>query len=489
MRRHIGLALLTAALSVLLTGCLFRSTEDLYALPERFPGYEDLTGKRSEIQAGLEMEYGTTVETAVIYSGDNTSVIQFQDMDGDGSQETAVISFRIPGAERSLRVYFLTTQGDTERYEISAVVEGDGTGINAIDYVELSGSGKKEVVVSWRTIEGVNQLGVYSLDELESNETVPVASQLLMTGYSGYSLLDIDRDTRTELAVIRLDPAGVDSTVEVYGWQNGMLDRLGTARLSAGITALASNGVRINYLTGVIPALYITSTLTDGGQATDIVAMRDGSLVNLTMNQETGVSVETIKTVVLQGSAVVLALLILASLLRAVLGPRFTDRIIAVNVINTDTILEMPRPHLLPTYGENLSSDFWLIDWSQYDVGGRAAPVFTTYHNMSDQWYLIIPEEWVDQITISRSDSSGIRAVIFSLWNGQKKAPTPFLAIYKLTGINSSSQAAKEGRFILAEDGDAIYAAEFFESGWNCGLDEAGVRDSFRLILSNWAGD
>ena len=81
--------------------------------------------------------------------------------------------------------------------------------------------------------------------------------------------------------------------------------------------------------------------------------------------------------------------------------------------VNSDTILEMPRPHLLPTYGENLSSDFWLIDWSQYDVGGRAAPVFTTYHNMSDQWYLIIPEEWVDQITISRSDSSGIRAVIF----------------------------------------------------------------------------
>lgn len=341
MRRHIGLALLTAALSVLLTGCLFRSTEDLYALPERFPGYEDLTGKRSEIQAGLEMEYGTTVETAVIYSGDNTSVIQFQDMDGDGSQETAVISFRIPGAERSLRVYFLTTQGDTERYEISAVVEGDGTGINAIDYVELSGSGKKEVVVSWRTIEGVNQLGVYSLDELESNETVPVASQLLMTGYSGYSLLDIDRDTRTELAVIRLDPAGVDSTVEVYGWQNGMLDRLGTARLSAGITALASNGVRINYLTGVIPALYITSTLTDGGQATDIVAMRDGSLVNLTMNQETGVSVETIRG--------------------------YGD--IRPMDVNSDTILEMPRPHLLPTYGENLSSDFWLIDWSQYDVG------------------------------------------------------------------------------------------------------------------------
>ena len=218
-----------------------------------------------------------------------------------------------------------------------------------------------------------------------------------MTGYSGYSLLDIDRDTRTELAVIRLDPAGVDSTVEVYGWQNGMLDRLGTARLSAGITALASNGVRINYLTGVIPALYITSTLTDGGQATDIVAMRDGSLVNLTMNQETGVSVETIRG--------------------------YGD--IRPMDVNSDTILEMPRPTCCPPTGRTCpatsgSSTGASTTW------GRAAPVFTTYHNMSDQWYLIIPEEWVDQITISRSDSSGIRAVIFSLWNGQKKAPTRF---------------------------------------------------------------
>ena len=48
--------------------------------------------------------------------------------------------------------------------------------------------------------------------------------------------------------------------------------------------------------------------------------------------------------------------------------------------MNSDTILEMPAPHLLPTYGENLSSDFWLIDWSQYDVGGgrpQSLPLIT----------------------------------------------------------------------------------------------------------------
>lgn len=44
---------------------------------------------------------------------------------------------------------------------------------------------------------------------------------------------------------------------------------------------------------------------------------------------------------VLTGGAVVLALLILATLVRAILGPRFTDRIIAVNVINTLVVAEL----------------------------------------------------------------------------------------------------------------------------------------------------
>ena len=50
---------------------------------------------------------------------------------------------------------------------------------------------------------------------------------------------------------------------------------------------------------------------------------------------------EHIKDIVLTASAIVLALLILATLVRAILGPRFTDRIIAVNVINTLVVAEL----------------------------------------------------------------------------------------------------------------------------------------------------
>ena len=50
---------------------------------------------------------------------------------------------------------------------------------------------------------------------------------------------------------------------------------------------------------------------------------------------------EQVKDALLVFGAIVLALLCLATLVRAILGPRFTDRIIAVNVINTLVVAEI----------------------------------------------------------------------------------------------------------------------------------------------------
>ncbi len=44
---------------------------------------------------------------------------------------------------------------------------------------------------------------------------------------------------------------------------------------------------------------------------------------------------EQIKQTILIGATIILAILILVTMIRAILGPRFTDRVIAVNMINT----------------------------------------------------------------------------------------------------------------------------------------------------------
>ena len=86
IRQNWWKVLLPAAAILLLSGCLFRSPDDLYRLPEVPADYDVLKTAIRTVQADLEMEYGTSSEVAVILSGDNTANIQLQDLDGDGQR-------------------------------------------------------------------------------------------------------------------------------------------------------------------------------------------------------------------------------------------------------------------------------------------------------------------------------------------------------------------------------------------------------------------
>lgn len=475
-----GLLALTLAMCLLLSGCLFRPPDDLYALPKVSAGYEQLNDVIAEVQRGLETEYGISPESAVIVSGDNTATVQLQDLDGDGARESAVTFLRVPGVERSLKICIFSQLG--EDYRLTGLVEGDGSSIYSVDYVELNGSGKKELVVNWQLSNGVYQLGVYTLDELSplegENDSLSVvldeekraqlmATELLLVSCSavtdssgtssGYRLVDIDQDTSMEIAVARVDSGGMGSQIEVYGWEDGAFRRTAWVELSSGISTL--NQIRANYLSGELypPALYVTSTLVDGSRVIDVLAYQDGRLVNLALRD--GISVE---------------------ILQAYIDVSPSD-------INGDNVLELPSPRALPSQEESSSSNFWLIEWFQYNESGERSYVMTTYHNVADSWYLKIPESWRDQITISRNDQvSGQREVIFSHWRGEGQEPEPFLSIYRLTGSRRSTNAAQTGRFILQEEESVIYAAKFYDSQWDCGLDQADLLDRFVTISPSW---
>ena len=86
-----------------------------------------------------------------------------------------------------------------------------------------------------------------------------MATELLLTSCStameggayssGYRLLDIDQDTRTEVAVVRLDSGGMGSQVELYGWQDGAFVWPWT-RCRCPRGSLTLNRIRANYLAG-----------------------------------------------------------------------------------------------------------------------------------------------------------------------------------------------------------------------------------------------
>ena len=468
---------------LLLTGCLFRSPSELYKLPEVSAGYEMLEAAIKGVKHSLEVESGTNPEVAVILAGDNTATIQLQDLDGDGERESALAFIRVPGVEKPLKIFIFRQIG--ECFQVTGLVEGSGTAIYSIDYVDLNGKGTKELVVNWQLGTGVYQLGAYTLDELElprdDGTARPVtkvdrestlATELLLTGStaavdgasvtSGYQLLDLDRDTRMEIALVKLDAGGVGSQLAVYGWHEGAFVCVDSVNLSSGLTNL--NRVRANYLKGDLftPALYITGTLNDGSRVIDVVAYQDDRLENLSLDRETGVSREHL------------------------LG--YTD--VNPTDVDGDGVVELPTPIALPSAGENTTSNFWLIDWGRYHENGKRTHVMTTYHNVADSWYLEVPGSWKDKIVISRRDQiSGQREVIFSLWRGENAEPRAFLSIYRLTGSNKQVQATSGSRFILREEENVIYAAKFYDSGWDCGLDENGLIQSFNTIQTSWYYD
>ena len=457
-KRGLRLALLWALLCLLLTGCFFRSVHELYAVPQPPADYEALQARLSEVVA----QGG---EYAAPLTGEMIQSVQLQDLDGDGKQE-AIAFFRLPSEEKPLRIYIFRPVG--EEYEALAVIEGAGTAINSVDYVQLDDDPFKEIVVSWQMTAQVHSLAAYSISPEQTEE-------LLRTDYDSYQLVDLDQDNQQELLVFRT-PIGSVPQAEYYDF-DAVLTLAGSAPMSTGAYTASDGSIKSGYLqqlqTGYlvdrVPAVFATSSYGGNGSITDIFAVRDGALCNVTLDPETGESGETIRY--------------------------YTQ--VSQRDINGDGIVELPQP--VPLLDYRVTTDtvsFWLIHWRQFDLQGRAHPIFTTYHNDRDGWYFILPEAWENNVTLSRSDlpGGGERAVTFSYWTGEEGVePLPFLTIYKLTGTNRVNRAKSGERFLLhpldaldrPEAATTIYAAEL-RNGWDCGLSEDEVRERFALIRTDW---
>lgn len=441
-----GKTLLLALFLLLCAGCSLYSPEELYTLPELPEEYRSLDAQIQRTLSELGAEYAAPL------SGSNTQTVQLQDIDGDGVDE-AIAFFRVSSDAKPLKVYIFK-QDEEGHYFPYAVIEGEGTAIHAISYQELGGDGSNEVVVSWRMSEKVHALAAYSVER-------GVVQEILRTGYTNYKLLDIDMDNQKEVVVLQVDVVDGKSRAELYDYQDGSMVLCATAPMSYGIQEITA--LKVGYLRDSVPALFVSSSVGEGNALlTDVFALREGKLENLTIDPESGQSLSTLRYYNLVSG---------------------TD-------INGDSILEIPAPQILPSWQKSSgAADFWTIQWRQYALDGQAWPVCTTYHNVQDRWYLILPDGWEGQLTLSRRDNTvyGERAVVFARWRGENQEPQSFLTIYRLTGDNRELRSRMGGRFVLLEQSDAIYAAEFHDNGWNCGLSQEELTERFHLIKTEWS--
>lgn len=469
MGGKIGRLAVLIGMLFLLCGCMTQGGESFYALPQLPENYLSLQQTIDRVMDELGAEY------AAPSSGSNWQNIQLHDLDGDekGDQEAAVAFFRVANAENPLRIYIFRQNPDTEEYEVAWTIEGDGTSIYSVAFENLGGSAAKEVVVSWRISSQVQSLAVYSLEE--DGEVV----ELMRSGYTRQAVMDLDRDNEKEIVLVQLDTAENNSRVELYDYDNGLMVYTSSAPLSLNLTSIKS--AKAGTLADSVPALFVASDYGEaGGRVTDVIAVRDGALTNLTLDSETGMSSSTRRYY-----------------------KDFQDEF--GYDINSDGVTEIPIAEVLPPVGGS-TSQLYLLHWCQYALDGSAERVCTTFHSYDDGWYLELPDQWQGKVSVARKESSmgssvTERAVSFYycedwnvlgedvLENGEAAVlpPKEFLTIYRLSGSSRTSRATMDGRFKLVESTDVIYAAKLWDVDWDCGLDQDELLERFNRIKVSWS--
>ena len=425
--RRIALLLASASL-LLLTGCtLGSSVESLFALPQLPEEYREL----SAMLDGL-LEEGYTYVTPTV--GPNVESVQMVDLDGDNTKEAVALMQRI-GETDPLRV--LVFRPGIDGFERLCTVEHAGTGIDSINYYDMTGDGRSELVIGWREENNTQKLGVYCVNQ----ETFP----LMEREYGEYMMKDLTDSGRPGILLLREEmPFG--TVAEYYTWQTDIL-RLDQACLIDREMSEISRGSMVGgTIAGNIPAVFLTCVDGSNIATTEVLIYgEEQSLMNIAG--------------------------FCAPHLYCQLDPQDVDG---------DGITEIPYPIKNGDEGQSSAVKDTLVSWMRCDAGGNTIEVSETYHCQSYGWYITLPPEQWDRVTVMNGDIiSGENCVEFSV-DGK-----PVAALYSITCENRESRAQMGDRFIVTRLPGTIYAGEIYDAPKD-GVEVTALRDSISMIVSTW---
>lgn len=441
-QRCLGVLLAPLALS----GCMMSgSVESLYVLPQLPEEYQDL---REQISAIL----AAGAEYAPPQSGANLPAVQMVDLDGDGLNE-ALAFFRVSSnEERPLKICIFRAVEDS--YEQVASIDGSGTSIHSIRYEDMNGDGTREIFISWQVSTEVQTLEVYALENLEPE-------QLVSAAYARYEVADLDNDGVKELVLLRSDNEELGtSAADFYDWNGKNLFQQTTERLSVPVAAVQA--IQTGALRDGEAAIFITGRESGPDESyrtvTDILAYRQSGIANIVLSSDTGVSTEIFPYVGLQPLD-----------------------------INDDGAVEVPRPEELLTDSE--TEVYWQINWRSYNIAGVPETQALTYHNLTDGWYLLLPNIWNKRFTVRQENASASEhATVFYTLPDECGQNQVLFTIHTLTGNNRESLASKTGRSVLLRRGDNIYAVSFGRAyeDWPYAVDTEEIAERFKIIFTPW---
>lgn len=434
MKGQLKLISVLIAAAMLLSGCVL-TVDEMYRLPKRSDAYNDL-------QVAIDRAMSGLVYCAPL-SGENQQTVQMADLDGDGTQE--YLLFAKSTEERPLRILVFRNIDGT--FVNTDTVECNGSAFDQVEFVDMDGNGGMEIIVGRQLSDQViRSASVYTFtgDELV---------QLVTVNYTKFLATDLDGDNLSELFILRPGQTDTDNGVaELYSMKSGVMERYNEVSMSQPADKLKR--IIIGKLDGGKTAVYAASAAGDTALITDVYALVDGMLKNVTFSNESGTSVQTLR-----------------------------NFYVYADDIDNDTIVELPYLIPMKPMDEMIPSDtHQLIRWYAMAPDGGEVDKMYTYHNFVGGWYMQLQGEWAPRLVALNLGYQ----YEFYLWDEAYKTTQKVMTVFTFTAQNREEQGTADGRFVLHKTDSAVYAALLESCAADYGLTQESVTYSFRLIQQAW---
>lgn len=433
MKKRICVLLILAAVC-LLSGCQIRTVDQMYQVPKRPESYNDLQTVMDSAMTGMEYSAPKV--------GENQQTVQMADLDGDGIRE--YLLYAKGDGDKPLRILIFAQR--PEGYVLLDTIGCTGSAFDLVEYVQMDGIGGMEIVVGCQISQDLpRSVSVYTLNQ----DTI---QQLFSTNYSKFLTCDLDANERMELFVLR---PGVDTEqgmVELYSIEDGMVERSKEIRMSGSTEKLKR--VITGKLYGGRPAVFVATSVEENAVITDVYAMIDGALTNISLSKDSGTSVQTLR-----------------------------NYYVYADDIDEDGEVELPSLITMkPLQQGNEAAQQYLIRWYAIGEEGFEADKMHTYHNYLGGWYLQLDPSWASRITVNQNGNE----YGFYLWDEEYQTSQKIFTILVLTEQNREEQAVQDNRFVVHKNESVIYAARLeVASGALC-LTQNELIESFHLIRQDW---
>lgn len=250
---------LLLSLSACSSGTLVRPVSELLNPPLYYPEYEDLVET-------FYKKAGEDVDLCNPRSGEYTSAVVLEDLDGDGSRE-ALIFYRNEAADAVANMHYFDKLND--RWISLSNFKGYGSEVSSVQTADLDADGMRELIVQW-SFSGVSSgdmMSVYRRDP-SNNSYKEIATELCALAET----VDMDGDGCEELFFI--SPVNNGTVTQRYARlmriSGGKGTIVGETPVDASISSYVS--VKSETRSGDVPTLlYIDAMVGEQQMMTELV--------------------------------------------------------------------------------------------------------------------------------------------------------------------------------------------------------------------------